>query len=223
MQNLIKQEQFEIEVLDRLNSGRFLGRLVFIGGTMLRLCFGLERFSVDLDFWIVKEINDKKFFEGLKKYLEKFYIVKDSACKFYTMLFELKSRDYPRSLKIEIRKGLKEIKTEPAIAYSKYTDIQVLLKTLSLQDAMRTKVDAFLKRKEIRDIFDIEFLYKRGSGLEVEPKKLEKLLNGIGAFAKKDYSVKLGSLLEEKMRRYYTTENFKILKTAIKGKLGEDV
>jgi hypothetical protein len=40
MQDLIKQEQFEMEVLDRLKSGRFLDRMVFGGGTMLRLCFG---------------------------------------------------------------------------------------------------------------------------------------------------------------------------------------
>jgi predicted nucleotidyltransferase component of viral defense system len=52
MQDLIKQEQFEIEVLDRLKSGRFLDNLIFTGGTMLRLCYGLNRFSVDLDFWL---------------------------------------------------------------------------------------------------------------------------------------------------------------------------
>ena len=54
MQDLIKQEQFELEVLDRLKSGRFLDRLVFGGGTMLRLCFGLDRYSVDLDFWLLR-------------------------------------------------------------------------------------------------------------------------------------------------------------------------
>ncbi len=55
MQDLIKQEQFELEVLDRLQSGRFLDRLVFGGGTMLRLCFGLDRYSVDLDFWLLNK------------------------------------------------------------------------------------------------------------------------------------------------------------------------
>jgi len=52
MQDLIKLEQFEIEVLERLKDGRFL----------------------------------------------------DAENKFYTMLFEIKSKNYPRSLKIEIRK-----------------------------------------------------------------------------------------------------------------------
>ncbi|MBI4243194.1 MAG: nucleotidyl transferase AbiEii/AbiGii toxin family protein, partial [Planctomycetes bacterium] len=51
MQDLIRQERFELEVLDRLNSKKILTNLVFGGGSMLRLCFGLNRFSVDLDFW----------------------------------------------------------------------------------------------------------------------------------------------------------------------------
>ena len=55
MQDLIKQEQFELEVLDRLKSGRFLDRLAFGGGTMLRLCHGLDRYSVDLDFWLLNK------------------------------------------------------------------------------------------------------------------------------------------------------------------------
>jgi len=32
------QERFELEVLDRLNSGKFLTQIIFGGGTMLRLC-----------------------------------------------------------------------------------------------------------------------------------------------------------------------------------------
>jgi len=56
MEELIKLEKFEIEVLEYLNSGKFLDNLVFVGGTMLRLCYGLNRFSNDLDFWVIKEI-----------------------------------------------------------------------------------------------------------------------------------------------------------------------
>jgi predicted nucleotidyltransferase component of viral defense system len=77
MQDLIKQEQFEIEVLDRLQSGRFLDRLIFGGGTMLRLCFGLDRYSVDLDFWLLKKNREKDFdhtewFSGLQQFLARF-------------------------------------------------------------------------------------------------------------------------------------------------------
>jgi hypothetical protein len=125
MQDLIKQEQFELEALDRLQSGRFLDRMVFGGGTMLRLCYGLDRYSVDLDFWILPAAGGKKrgrdsesvpssldddyaaWFSGLRQFLSRFYEIRDAADKFYTLVIELKSPDYPRSLKLEMRKGVK--------------------------------------------------------------------------------------------------------------------
>lgn len=64
MQNLIEQERFEIEVLDRLNSGRFLRFFIFCGGTMLRLCHGLDRYSVDLDFWMIDQDQKKLSLES---------------------------------------------------------------------------------------------------------------------------------------------------------------
>jgi len=86
MQDLIKQEQFEIEVLDRLKSGRFLDNLIFTGGTMLRLCYGLNRFSVDLDFWLYKKIDTGKYFNQLKELLSKYYSIRDAENKFYLTL-----------------------------------------------------------------------------------------------------------------------------------------
>ena len=148
MQDLNKQEKFELEVLDRLNSGKFLNNLVFIGGTMLRLCYGLERFSVDLDFWVIKDIDFNKMYKDLKRYLDEYYTIVDSANKFYTILLELRSPEYPRSLKIEIRKEPKKIKVETSIAYSKLYNAQVMVKTLSLPDMMKTKIQAFLSRKK---------------------------------------------------------------------------
>jgi len=132
MQDLIKQEQFELEVLNRLNSGRFLKYLVFGGGTMLRLCHGLNRFSVDLDFWLRKSVGYEKLFADMQDYLSRFYTVRDAADKFHTLLIELKTTAYPRSLKLEIRKGAEKVKTEQAIAYSSYSTTQVLLRVVSL-------------------------------------------------------------------------------------------
>ena len=110
MEELIQQEKFEIEVLEYLNSKKYLDKMIFVGGTMLRLCYGLNRFSVDLDFWIIKKINFDKFFLDLKNFLEEKYIIKDCANKFFTILFEISSSEYHRNLKIEIRKEIKKIK-----------------------------------------------------------------------------------------------------------------
>ena len=49
-----------------------------------------------------------------------------------------------------------------------------------------------------------------------KPSVEKKLIKNIENLTKKDYTVKLGSILEEEKRRYYTKENFKILKAAIR-------
>lgn len=224
MRDLIKQEQFELEVLDRLNSGKFLNDLVFSGGTMLRLCFGLTRFSVDLDFfWVVKKLDYPQLHKNLREYLGRFYNIKDDAEKFYTLLFEIKSPDYPRNLKIEIRKEPKKIELEQAIAYSKHSNRQVILKIVSLPDMMKSKTEAFLQRKEIRDVFDLEFLVKKGVVLDEPVKNLKAILKEIESLSKNDYAVKLASLIEKEQRKYYLSENFKILKSIIREAIDSSV
>ena len=132
--------------------------------------------------------------------------------KLYTILFELRSPAYPRSLKLEIRREVKKIHVEQVIAYSKYANTQVFLKAVSLSDMMESKLEAFLDRQEIRDVFDMEFLFKKGVPLEASDDTLREVLRLINAFSRRDYTVRLGSLLEKEQREYYSVENFKILK-----------
>ncbi|MBM4272539.1 MAG: nucleotidyl transferase AbiEii/AbiGii toxin family protein [Deltaproteobacteria bacterium] len=215
MRDLIQQEIFELETLDRLNSCRVLPCLVFGGGTMLRLCHGLERFSVDLDFWL-KGTPPPDLFMRIQSCLDRVYTLSDVADKFHTWLFEIKSSLYPRSLKLEIRKDMEAFATEQTIAYSRYTSMQVLVTSVSLADMAASKIKAFLQRREIRDAYDLEFLYKRGVFPDISPADRESLIAGIEALTQQDYQVKLGSLLEEPYRSYYRQENFKILKSALK-------
>jgi predicted nucleotidyltransferase component of viral defense system len=219
MRDLIQHEQFELEVLDRLQSGRLLANLVFGGGTMLRLCHGLNRYSVDLDFWIVREMDWAKYYRRMEKYLNQFYTIADSANKHFTILFELKSPQFLRALKIEIRKTVRKIKTETSIAYSPHSSVQVLLKTVALKDMLKSKIEAFLDRTEIRDAYDIEFLLKRGISLEADKKILNKLIAELGRLGKKDFSVKLGSLLEASERKYYLENGFRILEESLQDRL----
>ena len=219
MRDLIQHEQFELEVLDRLNSGRFLNSLIFGGGTMLRLCHGLDRYSVDLDFRVIKEIEWTKYYRRMEKYLQQYYTLADSANKHFTILFELKSPQFPRALKIEIRKEAKNIKTENCIAYSSNSNIQVLLKTVALEEMMKSKIEAFLSRKEIRDAYDMEFLLKRGILLVAENEIPNKLLAELEKLGKKDFSVKLGTLLNASTRKYYLENRFRILEMNLRDKL----
>ena len=216
MQILKSHEIFEIEVLDKLNSYKLLDPLIFIGGTMLRLCHGLNRYSVDLDFWINKDIDIKKYYNKMKDVLNQNYQIKDQANKHFTILFEINSDKYPRNLKIEIRKKNKNMPVDTIIAYSEFANIQVLVKTLKLYNVLESKIKTFLERKEIRDCYDIDFLLMKGVKLKLDKKIIIKVVNQIDALNKYDYDVKLGSIIEPKLRTYYKNNKFDQLKSKLK-------
>jgi len=212
MDILNQHEIFEIEVLERMKSAKMLEPLVFGGGSMLRLCHELNRYSVDLDFWFVKEISDKSFFTKCCKVFDKDYEMTDAQMKHHTILFELRSARYPRRLKIEIRKEWKKCDYQQKIAFSKFSTGQVLLNALTLDQMMKNKIEAFLDRGEIRDCFDIEFMLRRG--IEIPPMDEKQSI----AFRKKlallkdrDFKVKLGSILENDTRDYYIASRFRFL------------
>jgi predicted nucleotidyltransferase component of viral defense system len=211
-----KHELFEIAVLEKLKNSRLLEPLVFGGGTMLRLCYELNRYSVDLDFWFTKKIPLKTYFNKFSKMLEQEYEVTDARLKYYTLLFEIRSGDYPKRLKIEIRKEMKDCDFQERIAYSKFSNKQVILKTHTLEQTMKNKIGALLDRGEIRDGFDIEFLLRKGIGLpELKTEQLTRLKERVNGFKEKDFKVKLGSILESDVRKYYRENRFNYLREKI--------
>ena len=206
-------EIFEIEVLETLKNSKLLEPLVFGGGTMLRLCFELKRYSADLDFWFVKKVDINSYFEKIKQVLGKQYDWTDKQIKFYTLLLEIRSGDYPKRLKIEIRKEVKECDFQERIAFSKYSNRQVILRVHTLEQAMINKVNALLERGEIRDGFDIEFLLRKGIAIpQLNQEQKNNLRKRIDGFKEKDFKVKLGSILESDMRKYYIKSRFSYLK-----------
>jgi len=211
MNDLVQQEIFEIEVLAWLKNKGFLRNMIFGGGTMLRLCYNLKRCSVDLDFWTYRVNRINQFFINLKDSLKADYDLTDAQNKYYTLLFEIKKPPYPRKLKIEIRKENKESDFQETIAYSPYSNHQVLVKSFTLEQMMQNKTEAFLDRKEIRDVFDIEFLTRKGINISAKNEELKKIKEIIKGFEKRDYYVTLGSLLDDDIREYYKKDNFTYL------------
>ncbi len=207
-----RHEVFQIEVLDRMQSMKALAPLVFGGGTMLRLCHELKRYSVDLDFWFIKKVPEKDFFVKVRNAFEKNYGITDSQIKHYTLLFELRSAAYPKRLKIEIRKEIRECDYQEKIAFSRFSTRQVLLKAHTLEQTMKNKINAFLDRGEIRDCFDIEFLLRRGVELPFRfNRQCREMIKKVSSFKESDFKVKLGSILESDIREYYVSNRFSYL------------
>ncbi len=212
-----RHEIFEMEVLDRLKSGNLLQPLVFGGGTMLRLCFELNRYSADLDFWFVKEIDAAPYFEKCQQLLSVHYEITDQQNKFYSLLFEVRSENYPRRLKIKIRKAVEDCEFQDSIAWSRFSNKQVLLRTHTLEQSMKNKIEALINRNEIRDAYDIEFLLRKGIPLPgMNQEKLSLLLGKISSYRENDFKVKLGSVLEKEMRDYYVANGFRLLEEKLR-------
>jgi Nucleotidyl transferase AbiEii toxin, Type IV TA system len=204
MQSLQNLEKLEIEILELLNSIKVLDYLYFGGGTMMRLCHNLNRYSTDLDFWLDKKSDPKSIYTKCKSSFFDAYQLTDSANKKFTLLFELKSTTVNRRLKIEIRKEQTDFDWERKIAFSRYTNKQVMVKALTLNQMMRNKIEALLSRKLIRDAFDIEFLLMRGIGLPKDKDKISKAFQ-----------------IEEKDRKFYLENRFKLLKEELTKSISE--
>lgn len=213
MDTFRQHELFEIDVLDKMRSFKLLDPLIFGGGTMLRLCHQLNRYSADLDFWFAKQTDQDAYFDKFKRLFENVYEITDAQLKHFRLLFELRAGSYPKRLKIEIRREILNIDFQDKIAFSEFATKQIVLKALTLEQAMKNKVSAFMDRGEIRDGFDIEFLLRRGVDLpEMCPESWRLFKQKINRLKDVDFKVKLGSILENDVREYYAIRKFAYLK-----------
>lgn len=133
--------------------------LGFKGGTCAYYFYGLPRFSVDLDFDLLKtdEETQQKVFREAESILLKHGIVKDKIIKFFTIWFLLSYSNEDQNIKVEISTR------RPETNISKYYEFKELLGTPMLvakQEYMfANKLVALIDRKKmvIRDVFDIHF------------------------------------------------------------------
>lgn len=187
--------------------------LVFGGGTMLRLCHELKRYSVDLDFWRIKDTAETTLFDKIKDVLQQNYDITDAQMKHFTILLEIRSGYFPKRLKIQIRKEIRDWDFQEKIAYSRVSTKQVVLRAHTLEQTMKNKIAALLERVEIRDGFDIEFLLRQGIPLpDLSDADKTKMIARLDGFKENDFKVKLGSILESDIRAYYIENQFNYLK-----------
>lgn len=172
----------------------------------------MPRYSIDMDFWFYKEVEYKSFYHQLENLISHEYDVTDMQNKFYSILVEIRKRVGTPKLKIEIRKSLAAGgTTEEKIAFSPHFATQVLVRGFTLNQMFKSKVSALLDRVEIRDAFDLEFLARRGVDLDLSQRDKKKIIERLRGFTKRDFSVKLGSVLISEVRDYYNQKRFTYL------------
>ncbi len=214
----ILREYLQYKVLEIIYSLDFGERLVFLGGTALRIAYNNQRFSEDLDFDNLG-LNAEEFTEMIdivKSRLEKEGLTVETKIttkatyrcylKFSRLLFEKKiSSHEDENLTIQIDIFPQDYKFTPYIFnldnFDVYTKIKVVPENLLLSQKI---VCAFNRKRMMgRDFFDINYL--------VNNRKLKPDFDYLLA------KIKVGNEKELifKMKREFVNVNFK--------KLGEDV
>lgn len=159
--NRVVQEEYELLLLKEIFDSSLGKRLVFKGGTALRLAYGSPRFSEDLDFSLLKTISEKEFcglMQRISRLLETLKLV-ECREKHYTLFAIFKvTEDFltqPFSIKIEVSRREKIKKYELKLLTSEVSSLQVLTKVMTLDNILADKLDAVKEREKARDLFDL--------------------------------------------------------------------
>jgi predicted nucleotidyltransferase component of viral defense system len=130
--------------------------LGFKGGTAALMFYGLDRFSVDLDFDLLNENKEDFVFERVLKIIQPYGEIKENYKKKYNLFYLLSYEDKSHNVKIEINhrafSSQYEVKT--------YLGVSMLV--MKQEDVFAHKLMAMHERfgKTNRDIYDVWFFLK---------------------------------------------------------------
>jgi len=128
------------------------GRLTFKGGTCLYMFYGLDRFSIDLDFNVMSEtLPEQTISNILKKYL----IIDDQMNKYFTWFWLGSYEKGKKKVKIEMNKR------EHDDTYVNKNFYGLTIPTLSPDCMFAHKLCAITDRKKLqnRDLYDAHFMF----------------------------------------------------------------
>ena len=148
---------------------KFFPNAIIRGGTALWRCYQGNRFSEDIDVYIKKdEVKIEKFFKSLER--KGFRIIKKRV-KEYSLYSELSLNNV--SVRFEAtyqnkKPFFKRYETSESFFINVYS--------LTPEDLVIEKVETYLKRRKIRDLYDIYFLLHHIKDKKIIKNYLEKLI-----------------------------------------------
>ena len=161
----IAREYWEMFILNDLYSSNLGLNLIFKGGTALRLVYNSPRFSEDLDFSLLSDIDFydfKKVIENIvsrqtELSLKEIYSKKNTF--FALVKFKQEYIAQTLSIKVEISKRKLLLKKDKDFklltASSPTSNLKPLLNILTPERLLEEKLNTLSSRKEPRDLFDV--------------------------------------------------------------------
>ncbi len=142
----------------------------FKGGTCAYLFYKLPRFSVDLDFDLLKQdnVNHELVYKAVEKILEQYGEIKDQHIKRNTIFFLLSYGDTDHNIKFEV-----SIRTDiPSIndhfELQEYLGISMLIAKKPYMFASKLAALTLRNETAMRDIYDIWYFANNNWGMSVD-------------------------------------------------------
>ena len=163
----IIREEWEIKVLEKISQSAIGAKVMFKGGTALRLAYNSPRFSDDLDFSPLTKITFSDYKTVIKSIEKAFPEIKisDLQDKYFTYLSEFKITDplltQNLTIKVELSKRKSKYKSSLRLLNSPTSNLQLLIEVEEIEEILKDKMNAIKERKLPRDLFDIWFLCQK--------------------------------------------------------------
>lgn len=167
LDNVVK-EYFQHIFLSELYREKHSEKLLFKGGTALRIVYGSPRFSEDLDFngvgisihqieGVVEAVLVKMEAQGIKAVIEE----SKKTSGGYLAVFQLSGDGYQSGIQMEVslRNKAQGKGGAAALVQSDFVPAYTLYH-LNEQDLVREKVEAALTRSKARDFYDLYFILR---------------------------------------------------------------
>lgn len=143
-------------------------QFILKGGTALRLCYGLDRFSEDIDLDATKQ----RITEIVRRYCLQhrfsYRIAKDThlVCRCF-----IHYANVPKDLKIEVSYRRRFIAPEKTTCIGN-------IKVYTLDAIARMKADAYLGRDRLRDLYDLAFIINKHKE-KLSPETLDSVAQSV--------------------------------------------
>ena len=196
-----------LQILKDIYTDTSLGPVLgFKGGTAANLFYGLGRFSVDLDFDLLKEGKDAFVFEKIEKIVKEYGTIKEKHRKRQTLLFVISYEEKSTNIKVEISRRVFGSRYE----LKNYLGISMLI--MVREDMFAHKLAAVLERTKTanRDIYDIWYFLKNRWPInyEIVEKRtgmnfkdhLNKCIDFVESLSDRNILSGMGELLDKKQK-----------------------
>lgn len=173
--SIVARELVQLTFLKELYAESFAKEIFFKGGTAIRLLFGGQRFSEDLDFTVLLSVAKFEskitalFGKLEKQYPFKFKERRTLTGKTFLLTASLPFLAAPVFVKLDFSMRENVLQPTKNIIKTEYPVIvQSFVHSLSKNEVLAEKIRAILKRQKHRDLYDLWILQELGAKFDSE-------------------------------------------------------